>query len=231
MTPRTGFTFGAKNPTWRTRIEPYLAAIRAAGLEPVLVMPDSPRDAHELDGWVIGGGTDIDPAYYGEEAHELNEEPDLPRDAMESRILREALALDRPVLAICRGLQMMNVVRGGALAQHIEGHRAPGIHDAHEVRLEAGSRLAAITGSTAFAVNSRHHQAVSRPGRGLRITGYATDGTVEALEVSDARFALAVQWHPEDRVESSAEDRQLFAAFAAAHAATIKAEEWHEPGS
>ena len=216
MTARVGFTFGEKNPAWRTRIEPYLEAIRAAGLEPVLVMPDAPRRAAELDGWVIGGGTDIDPAMYGEAPHPEVEEADTPRDAMESAILRDALQLDKPVLAICRGLQMLNVVRGGTLVQHMEGHRAPGVHEAHEVVLEAGSRLEAITGRRQFLVNSRHHQSVSRLGEGLRILGRAADSTVEALEYTHARFAIAVQWHPEDRVAFCHEDRRLFDAFAGA---------------
>jgi gamma-glutamyl-gamma-aminobutyrate hydrolase PuuD len=211
---RVGFTFGTKNPAWRVKIEPYLAALRAVDLEPVLVMPDAPLGARELAGWVIGGGTDIDPALYGETPHAENEEPDVPRDALESGILRDALALDLPVLAICRGMQMMNVVQGGTLRQHIEGHRAPGVAEAHHVRLVEDSRLAAITGSSHYAVNSRHHQAVSRLGQDLRMSGHASDGIVEALEHTGARFALAVQWHPEDRVGTTPEDLRLFHAFA-----------------
>ena len=214
MTPRAGFTFGTKIPEWQQKIEPYLDALRHAGVEPVLLLPGG--DHSRLGAFVIGGGTDIDPALYREQRAAETEDPDTLRDAMESAVLQQALAADQPVLAICRGLQMFQVVHGGVLAQHIEHHVSPGVHDAHEVTVTPGSRLQAITGQPRFAVNSRHHQAAGATPAGLTVSARAADGTVEALERTDRRFALAVQWHPEDRVRSSAADAALFAAFAAA---------------
>lgn len=214
MTPRAGFTFGTKNPEWQQKIEPYLDALRHAGLEPELLLPDD--DWRSLTAFVIGGGTDIEPALYGAQRARETEDPDRPRDTQEAAVLRHALAANLPVLAICRGLQMFQVVHGGTLAQHIEGHRAPGVADAHDVVVEPGSRLHAITGLDRFAVNSRHHQAVEVAAPGLAVTARAVDGIIEALERPDLRFALAVQWHPEDRVRTHAPDHALFAAFAEA---------------
>lgn len=217
MTPRAGFTFGTKNPLWPQKIEPYLDALRFAGLEPVLLLPGV--DYHSLDAFVIGGGTDICPSYYGEPRHAETEDPDTPRDELESGVLRLALQRDQPILAICRGMQMFHVVHGGKLAQHIEGHRAPGQDDAHEITVAPGTRLHAITQAEGFTVNSRHHQAALAP-TSLTISAKAGDGTIEALERADRKFALAVQWHPEDRVRSHDADRRLFEAFADACRAT-----------
>jgi len=212
MTPRAGFTFGTKNPAWQQKIEPYLDALRYCGVEPVLLLPGD--DYRGLNAFVIGGGTDIDPALYGDDRAPQTEDPDAPRDELESSVLRLALASNWPVLAICRGLQMFQVVHGGKLIQHIDGHTQPGVHDAHEVTLAPESRLAAITSAQRFAVNSRHHQAAVSAAASLTVAARAEDGTIEALERADLRFALAVQWHPEDRVRSSEADRRLVEAFA-----------------
>jgi len=214
MTLRAGLTFGTKNPAWRQKIEPYCDALRGAGLEPVLLLPG---DANTLvAGVVIGGGTDIDPALYGAARHAETEDPDIARDQHEATWLRRMLDRDQPVLAICRGLQMFNILHGGTLHQHIENHRAPGIDDAHQVAVVPGSRLHAIAGQAAYTVNSRHHQAVARVPAPLVISARATDGTIEALEHPDKRLALAVQWHPEDRVRTHPPDAALFRAFAEA---------------
>lgn len=254
MTPRAGFTFGTKNPAWPKKVEPYLDALRYSGLEPVLLLPGDDRNG--LEAFVIGGGTDIDPARYGDARAPETEDPDAPRDQLESAVLQAALARNLPVLAICRGLQMFHVVHGGKLAQHIEGHTQPGVHDAHEVTVAPETQLHRITGANGFAVNSRHHQgvipapasqnatvganAIATPASqnptatapaiampaSLIISARAQDGTIEALERADLHFAIAVQWHPEDRVRTSDADRRLFQAFAAAcrsaHRATCR---------
>jgi putative glutamine amidotransferase len=188
------------------RIAPYAEALRSAGIEPVFVTPEAAIDSLGGMGLAISGGTDLDPALYGAEAQPATDEPDRERDAMEQRLLREALERGLPVLAICRGMQLFNVTHpGGALLQHIEGHRTP-----HEVGIEAGTRLAKIFGAGARPVNSRHHQAVAAAGEGLVISARAADGVIEALERAGRRFAVAVQWHPEDLL---ARDRALFEAF------------------
>jgi putative glutamine amidotransferase len=121
------------------------------------------------------------------------------------------LAAGLPVLAICRGMQLFNVVHGGALTQHLDSHNSPdGLHHIHVV---PNSRLAAIIGEGEHAVNSRHHQAVGRVGGGLMVSARSGDGVIEALERPGEAFAVAVQWHPEDRVLVSQADRKLFEAF------------------
>lgn len=207
------------------KAEPYAEALRQAGIEPVLISPEKPRTLAGLQGLVLSGGTDLNPARYGETPHPGNEAPDDARDELETGVLAEALAADLPVLAICRGMQLFNVAHGGTLIQHLENS---GVHvvrgndpalPAHRILVEAGTRLAAILGEGVHGVNSRHHQAVERVGAGLRVTARSTpDGVIEALERSDRRFALAVQWHPEDQVRRDAEQRKLFEAFAEAHA-------------
>jgi putative glutamine amidotransferase len=215
-----GLTFG-----FDTKAAPYRAALQAVGLEVADIEPGRPRGLEGLAGLVVSGGNDIDPARYGATAHAETWEMHPERDALESELLHEALRLDLPVLAICRGLQMLNVVCGGRLIQHLETaipHRQKSVPDRsaaiHEVSIEAGSRLGALF-SPVYAVNSRHHQAAdpAHLGAGLRVTATAPDGVIEGLEAPQARFVVAVQWHPEDSLER---DRPLFAAFAAAITAT-----------
>ncbi len=199
------------------KLGPYAAAVKQAGLEPVPVSPGAPVGLAGLRGLVITGGSDIDPARYGETPVEANDAPDRARDELEARLLEEALASDLPVLAICRGLQLLNVVRGGTLRQDVPGHRLKEAINAHAVAIEPGSKLASIVGAARYMVNSRHHQAAGRPGAGLLVTArHPDDGVVEAIEVPDRRFAVAVQWHPEDRVNSHPADFALFRAFATA---------------
>jgi len=205
------------------KAEPYAEALRQAGIEPVLISPDSPRALAGLQGLLLSGGTDLNPSRYGERPHPAAEEPDDARDALETALLAEALAADLPVLAICRGMQLFNVAHGGTLIQHLgnaEAHVVRGDDPAlpaHRILVEPGTRLAEVLGEGAHAVNSRHHQAVGRVGAGLRVSARSTpDGVVEALEPRDGRFALAVQWHPEDQAQRDASQRKLFEAFAAA---------------
>ena len=205
------------------KAEPYAEALRQAGIEPVLISPEDRRSLAGLQGLLLTGGPDLNPARYGGTPHPANETPDDDRDELETGLLAEALAGGLPVLAICRGMQLFNVAHGGTLIQHLDNcavHRVTGNDLAlpvHEVLVEPGTRLAAILGEGAHAVNSRHHQAVERVGAGLCVTARSTpDGVIEALERSDCRFALAVQWHPEDQVRLDATQKKLFEAFAGA---------------
>jgi putative glutamine amidotransferase len=197
--------------------EVYAAALRAVGAEPVLIAPPGPDSLAGLDGLVISGGTDLDPSLYGQERHPLAEEPDRERDDMELRLMREALDADLPLLGICRGLQLFNVAHGGNLIQHLDcadSHVVRGETNVHTVALVEGSKLAAIAGACRYPVNSRHHQAAGRIGEGLLVSARsAADGVIEGLERPDRRFAVAVQWHPEDRVPGDPYDTRLFEAF------------------
>lgn len=186
----------------------YVAAVVAAGGVPVLLppVPDGAGAAIGiLDGLLVSGGADVDPARYGQKPHATTDRPRTDRDSWEADLLR--LALDRrlPVLAVCRGLQVLNVALGGTLHQHLpevcghDGHRpVPGTYGSSEVTLEAGTRIAGIIGHVAV-VPCHHHQAVDRVADGLLVSGRAADGTVEAMELADPdRWVVAVQWHPED---------------------------------
>ncbi len=173
----------------------------------MFVTPENPIDSLDGMGLVLSGGSDLDPASYGAEADPRTEAPDPERDAMEQKLLRQALELDLPVLAICRGMQLFNVThRGGTLIQHVEGHRVP----LHDTTIGEGTQLATIFGAGRRSVNSRHHQVAGRLGEGLIVSARAADGVIEGLERTDRRFAVAVQWHPEDLMP---QDRALFEAF------------------
>ena len=193
------------------KVESYAAAVRAAGMEPVLVKAGDRASLDGMDGLLLSGGVDVDPALFGEQRHEKTETPVPERDGLEWALLTQALAADFPVLAICRGLQLMNVQQGGTLVQHVEGHK---IADVHDIVLEPGSRLHAIFGAGELPVNSRHHQIVGRLGSGLSVSARSKhDGVVEGLERPDRRFAVAVQWHPEDQYSQYKEQLRLFDAF------------------
>jgi putative glutamine amidotransferase len=198
------------------RALPYQRALRRVDLEPAAFTPDSPGSLDEVRGLVLTGGSDIDPAIYGADRHPENGPVDRERDDYESALLREALARDLPVLAICRGMQLFNVVRGGTLIQHLPDagkHRqqTEGV-PVHEVVLAAP--FDSIYGTARMNVNSRHHQAADRLGEGLVITARdPDDGVIEGLVLPGASFALGVQWHPEDMIEDRVQLR-LFQAFA-----------------
>jgi putative glutamine amidotransferase len=196
------------------KVAPYERALLAVGIEPVLIHPDTPSSLDGLDGLLLSGGTDVNPKLYGQARHEANDEPDDTRDALEQRLLASAMERDLPLLAICRGMQLFNVAHGGTLEQHVEDHRQPGVPEAHRIEVEPGTRLAEAIGPGSHLVNSRHHQIVSRIGGTLRISARSGEGYAEALERNDRRFAVAVQWHPEDLVDSQPEAKRLFAAFA-----------------
>jgi putative glutamine amidotransferase len=179
----------------------YVDAVARAGGVPVVVPvlpPDlAPAALDRLDGLVLPGGGDVMPGAYGEEPSPETRGVDASRDAWELTCARLALDRGLPVLAICRGAQVLNVALGGSLLQHVPGHSCASRsgEQVHVVRVE--SRLATVLGAPAVGANSLHHQAVGRPGDGVRVTGWAEDGTVEGFEVDGHPNVLAVQWHPE----------------------------------
>lgn len=186
----------------------YAAAVRAAGALPVLLPVGDPAEAatlcQRIDGLLLTGGNDVDPACYGQAAQPVptGGDHDPSRDRFELALARQAIESGLPTLAICRGLQVVNVACGGTLIQHLDDHpdtpSEPGGDDtvSHAITMEAGSRLAARHPSLQL-VNSYHHQAVDRPGSGVQVVARAEDGVVEAIEVDGADQLVAVQWHPE----------------------------------
>ncbi len=202
---RVALPFGIGTP--EEKRGSYRNALRHAGVEPL----EDVTDLRGVDGLLLAGGTDVDPALYGAAREAGTDEPDRVRDGIEGALLDEALVRDLPVLGICRGLQFLNVHLGGTLRQHIDGHKYPKVREVHSVTIAPGSRLEAILATREYVVNSRHHQAAERVGAGLAVTATAPDGVVEALELPGKRFVLAVQWHPEARTDSP--DARLFDAF------------------
>jgi gamma-glutamyl-gamma-aminobutyrate hydrolase PuuD len=194
----------------------YVAAVRRAGGIAVLLPPqDDGADEvlSRVDGLVLTGGADVDPRRYGQQPDERTSRPRTLRDEWESALAAAALDRDLPLLAVCRGLQVLNVVLGGTLHQHLpdrtahDGHQpAPGSFGAVDVNLEPGTRTAALLGSRT-RVSCHHHQALADVAQALRVTGRADDGTVEAAEIPGKLFAVGVQWHPEE----DSEDTRLFA--------------------
>ena len=215
---RVGLTY-----SYRNKSKPYEAALLTVGLEPVLLAPGDSASIEGLDGLLISGGCDLNPKLYGQEPDAKAGQPDDRRDAMELRLLANALDRNLPVLAICRGMQLFNVHHGGSLEQHREGHETrsgdPSL-PAHAVNVTPGTELASILGEGTHPVNSRHHQTIKDVGDGLVISAHSEDGVIEGLERPDKRFAVAVQWHPEDQVSCDETQRKLFQAFAAAVSAS-----------
>jgi putative glutamine amidotransferase len=187
----------------------YVDRVHAAGGLPVVLpaLPeeDAARYVDRLDGLLLAGGGDLDPALYGAGPHPATRRVSAARDRAERGLLAAALGTGLPVLGVCRGLQLLNVHLGGTLHQHVPDllggatthSPAPGVYGRHPVTLDAGSRVAELHGRTDLEVTTSHHQAVARVGDGLLVTGRAPDGTVEAAEFPDRPFVVAVQWHPE----------------------------------
>ncbi len=203
----------------------YLRAIEAAGGLPVVLAPDEPALAEpllaRLDGLCLAGGPDLDPLAYGAaDRNELLGPTDRVVDAAELALAVAADALGMPTLGICRGLQAMNVARGGTLHQHVDDHRqaAGATKPAHAVAVEPGTLLAGLTGAGSLDVNSFHHQAAAELGAGMRVTAIAPDGTVEGLEDPAKPFWLGVQWHAESMIDRP-EQLALFAGLIAAASA------------
>lgn len=204
----------------------YPEALRRAGAVPVVIPPmDAGGIEPLLDGlWglCLSGGPDLHPACYGAEPHPALGPTEPHLDTFEIALVRAAEARNMPVLAICRGLQALNVSRGGTLMQDLPSERpsdiehrqsAPGSTPTHDVTIEPGSRVARCLGVRAMQVNSFHHQAIDRLGSGLRAVGWAPDGVIEAVESEDRNFTVAVQWHAES-MTNAAEQSRLIAAFA-----------------
>lgn len=203
----------------------YLDAVTDAGGIAVLLPPQpvTPEIARRVlagvDGLIVSGGADVDPRRYGQAPHERTGAPRTDRDAWEDALLTAAIDEDVPFLGICRGAQMLNVALGGTLVQHLPdvvGHEeyqpAPAVFGAKRVSVERGSRLDAILGEVdeprgEIDVHVYHHQAIDRVADGLTVTARTAEGVIEAVEVDDAAFGVAVQWHPEE----NAADRRLFA--------------------
>ncbi len=230
----------AGTPDRRGYYGPYLEAVRGAGGDPELDLPDPTERAtldavreflHPYRGILFPGGADIDPAWYGAGKHPKLGKVDGELDAGQFALARIALAADLPLLGICRGLQLLAAAVCQPLIQDLPSERPdskighvllePKDRLAHAVDLDPASRLAEISGGNRFEVNSRHHQAVregSDPGRigPFRVVGRAADGVIEALEIAGRRFCVAVQWHPENLAASHAPAQGLFRGFVAA---------------
>jgi len=188
--------------------EGYVRSVVAAGGVPVLIPPTdvAPEILDDVDAMVFTGGSDINPAVYGQEPHPASSGFYDHRDAAELELMRAALGQAMPVLGICRGMQLLNVARGGDLIQHLEGdtHKGPpGMYTRHSVTVLAGTHLAGVLGTDAHT-HSCHHQAPGRLGEGLRVAATAEDGTVEAIEDPAATYVVGVLWHPEEDEDGGA---------------------------
>ncbi len=214
----------------------YSIAVEATGGTPILLPLRSqsiPSLIDMVDGFLFSGGADLDPSLYGDESvHPETYGVDDERDSFELELMRAAIAADKPVLCICRGIQVLNVAYGGSLVQHIPDdiadpltHRQfhaniPADQPSHTVAVASGSLLESVYGVSTLQVNSLHHQAVSEAGDGLGVDGVAPDGVIEAMSLPDAAFVLGVQWHPE--MMQSADPLQLKPFEALTRAATAR---------
>ncbi|MBM4186017.1 MAG: gamma-glutamyl-gamma-aminobutyrate hydrolase family protein [Gemmatimonadetes bacterium] len=220
--------------SWVMNQRYYYAAIGAGAVPWMVPLVDDDLDTlraiyDRLDGVFLAGGVDLDPATYGAEPHPKLGNTDPARDTVELALARWALEEDKPLLGLCRGLQVINVALGGSLHQDLEAECPDFIkhdyfpnagyerdHLAHEVQLVSGSRLAATFRTPRVTVNSMHHQGIKDLGTDLVATAFAPDGLVEAIELADRGFVVGVQWHPEMLEERDPRTRQLFREFAAA---------------
>jgi putative glutamine amidotransferase len=220
----------------------YVRVLAAAGAVPWLIPLLHGDEAtlryiyDRLDALFLTGGVDVDPARYGEARHERCDRADPDRDWTEITLIRWALADGKPILGVCRGIQVINVACGGSLYQHVpEQLRSDIKHDcfpapvasapgspytrdylAHPVRIDTGSRLGGLLGAAELLVNSMHHQGIKQMAPGLRASVYAPDGLIEGVEASDGRYLVGVQWHPEELADTHAPHRRLFTDFIAA---------------
>jgi putative glutamine amidotransferase len=214
--------------TWDTGAyalpEPYVGALRRAGARPALLVHPDEGPTEEIlapfDGLIVPGGGDVDPARFGAGPHPKEFGVDPSRDELEIGLVRAAERLGLPTLAICRGIQLVNVAFGGTLHQHLpdipglEPHGLPGLGPSlpHEVKIAEGSRLALASGTTVLTCVSHHHQGIDRLGEGLVPVAWSGDGLVEAVERTDG-WLLAVQWHPEESAPGDPAQQALFDAL------------------
>ena len=232
MTPIIGITRCSK-------LEDYVASIEQTGARVrVLEVSESPRTVlSEVHGVLLTGGGDVDPVFYGEQRHESVEDAEPGRDEFELDLARRAMASQLPLLAICRGAQVLNVAAGGSLVQDIPTSIATDLPhriaqpnaDCHAISVRPGTRLASALGTAVESgcscrVNSRHHQSVGRVGQGLVVSATATDGVIEAIESPSSPFCLGVQWHPENFWQTG-EFYSLFDAFVGAARARAEVED------
>jgi putative glutamine amidotransferase len=185
---------------------PYVKAVQRAGAIPVILPIIDPADRAELDAVldavdavVVTGGCDVEPARYGAELAPETGPLDARRDDTEIALCQALVERDQPTLCVCRGIQVLNVALGGTLVQHAPVHSRDDAYNetVHEVTLASDSRIAKVLGVTTLGVNTLHHQTVDALGERARAVGWATDGTIEAIEVDGAPHVLGVQWHPE----------------------------------
>ncbi len=205
----------------------YVLSVLRAGALPVILpmIPEDDPNYDELmdktirlvDGIVFTGGPDIHPKYYGETLLPDCHEPVSDRDKADLALILRAVAVRKPFLGICRGIQVVNVALGGSLYQDLPSQLNPGVNHsqpdtllAHRVSLAEGSLLHTLTGAASLEVTSRHHQAVKEPAPGLMVTALSEDGVIEALEYEDGRPMLCVQWHPENLAKSNPAHQSLF---------------------
>ena len=227
--PRLGITIGydgTREGVFQLR-QDYVRSVEQAGALPFVLAPGRPAGAaamlDALDGLMLSGGADVDPALYGEPSHAKVTRVIAERDAFEIALCHAALERDLPILAICRGQQVLNVATGGSLVQDIPSQLQGALdHDpdqerwqpAHDVAIEAGSHLRAILGCDRTAVNSFHHQAVKELGRDLVVSARSPeDGVIEGIEAPGRRFVVGVQWHPESFWREPGRFGALFRAF------------------
>jgi putative glutamine amidotransferase len=221
-----------------SRLDDYIASVEQTGARArVLEVSESPRAVlKEIHGVLLTGGGDVDPVFYGQERHTSVEDAEPGRDEFEIDLARRAMAADMPLLAICRGSQVLNVAAGGSLVQDIPSavatalaHRVPEPKNAesHGISIVPTSRLASALGASApgcgCRVNSRHHQSVGHLGAGLIVSATAEDGVIEAIEAPAATFCVGVQWHPENFWQTG-EFSPLFDAFVRAAGARASLE-------
>jgi putative glutamine amidotransferase len=226
----TSITVG-KDPERAYVNSAYVHAVQQAGGVPVALPPQlsgtsTERLGAELSGLLLTGGGDVDPTIFQETPHHTLYDVSPSRDALEISVLHLAMQRGLPVLAVCRGVQVLNVALGGSLHQDVgtgpgtellHSQTEPRDQPTHKVKIAPGSRLAETLGADELEVNSMHHQAINRLGRGLAAVAWAPDQIVEGVELGDpARFVLGVQWHPEELVGHSESARRLFAALVAA---------------
>ena len=204
--------------------EGYFESILKAGATPVIFPPFEDRDAlanvlEHIDGLLLSGGGDLNPLFTGEEPIPQLHSVNYKRDLAELLLIRLAYDRQIPILGICRGIQMLNVVLGGTLKQDIPNHRVSETSDDpiwHDVRIAPSTRLAQIAGTDHARVNSYHHQAIDRLADGLVATAWAEDGTIEAMEMPGERFFVGLQWHPEKSLREDELSKAVFKAMRAA---------------
>jgi putative glutamine amidotransferase len=233
-----GITCAVTQPTEQkgprqTLNRPYVWAVERAGGVPIILPVTTEAEVISrylgvVDGLLLSGGADLDPATYGEAPHPKLGEVETDRDATELPLIRQAVAADVPIFAICRGIQSLNVALGGTLYQDLPAQRPSELHHqqrelnlprdrfSHSIRIETGSRLHRIAAADEMLCNSFHHQALRDVAPGLIVTALAPDGVIEAVEHPGKRYLLGVQFHPEETAPHDAASQRLFDAFIAA---------------